>query len=490
MEEGLALFVAEKPLEAAKVFEKGYAEHPYSAFLFNAGISYEKVGDKEQALAKYKEYMRVDPNSPDIADIRERVARLEGTGLPLQPGGVNKDAMRSLVVVETEPTGAPVRVFRPASDKAPEFRLHAENPEWTEVVATTSPTSLSLSVGRYQIVIDKFGEFNASDTELTVTPGHVHQFRANLSQGVFMAFLRVSSNVKGAHLYLDDPAKTKPEWGTTPYGELVAGGEHDLLIEKPGFEPVRTKVSLDAGQRKELEVTLSRVDHGFIRLQADVDEVSVSLDGKPAGQWRRGEPPLDIPAPAGPHTLTISAEDRKDFEGVVTVPKGQVLPVQAKMIPKYPRGTAWTQAVLAGVCIGSGIYLGLESERLAEDLDRDRRRGVLDADDSRLTKGFWFAVGADVGFGAGAVLGALSTWNFIKDPLPESSIDELSLQEFDDPLAGPVVDENAPPAPPKPAARLNSETRRRSGTPPTGLRVEVFPTASSDMAGIAIGGSF
>ena len=68
MEQGLALFVAEKPGEAAKVFEEGYAEHPYSAFLFNAGVCYEKIGKNEAALAKYQEYMRIDPNSPDIAE--------------------------------------------------------------------------------------------------------------------------------------------------------------------------------------------------------------------------------------------------------------------------------------------------------------------------------------------------------------------------------------------------------------------------------------
>lgn len=482
MEEGLGLFVAEKPLEAAAVFERGYAEHPYSAFLFNAGICYEKVGNKQKALAKYQEYMRVDPNSPDIADIRQRVARLEGQGT-ITPGGVNKDAMQSLVVVETEPSGAPVRVFRPLSDKAPKFVRGGANPDWTEIATTTSPTSLSLSVGRYQILIDEYRDFNASDTELVVTPGHVHQFRANLSQGVFMAFLRISSNVRGAHLYLDDPNKAKPEWGTTPYGELVAGGEHDVVVEKPGFQPVRTKISLQPGERKELEVSLVRVDHGFIRLQADVDDVAVSLDGKPVGRWKRGDPPLDIPASAGPHALVVTAEDRKDFEGQVTVPKGQVLPIDVKMIPTYPRGTAWTQAVLAGVCIGTGIYLGLESERLKEDLDRDRQRGVLDTDDSRISKGFWFAVGADVGFGAGAVLGALSTWNFIKDPLPESSHEEHALVEFDDPLALPA--QPAAPKTPPPAARIERRAPRE-----TGVRLQLFPVASEDVAGIAIGGSF
>jgi tetratricopeptide (TPR) repeat protein len=484
MEEGLALFVAEKPLEAAKVFEQGYQEHPYSAFLFNAGICYEKIGKNDEALAKYKEYMRIDPNSPDIADIRSRVAKLEGTA-PAESGPVKKDEMRSLVVVESDPTGAPVRVFRPTRDDAPAYRRDSANPDWTEIVKTSAPTSLSLGVGRYQIVIDKFGDFNASDTELRVSPGHVHHFRANLSQGVFMAFLRVSGNVKGAHVYLNDAKKAKPEWGSTPYGELVPGGEHEVLIEKPGFQPIVTKVLLDPGQRKELEVSMVRVDHGIIRLDADVDQVSVTLDGKPVGSWSRGQPGLEIPAPAGRHALVVSSEDRKDFEGEVTVPKGQVLPVRVTMIPKFPRGTAWTQAVLSGACLGAGIYFGLESERLQKEADADRQRGVLDADDSRLSTGYWFAIGADVGFGASAVLGGLSVWNFVRDPLPESSHEESALEEFNDPLSQPAVAApKAPASPPKATRRPARESER-----PT-VEWHVLPTAAPDVAGISIGGTF
>jgi hypothetical protein len=487
MEEGLALFVGEKPLEAAAVFEKGYQEHPYSAFLFNAGICYENVGKKQEALAKYKQYMQVDPNSPDIAEVRVRVARLEGTGAPPLAEKVNKDEMRSLVVVESDPPGAPVRVFRPARDNSPAYKRDQPNPDWTEIAKTDAPTSLSLGVGRYQIVIDKFREFNASDTELRVSPGHVHHFRANLSQGVFMAFLRVASNVKGAHIYLDDPTKKKPEWGTTPYGELVGGGEHDVLIERPGFQPLRTKVSLDAGQRKELEVTMVRVDHGIIRVEADVSPITVTLDGKAAGSWSEGQPALDVQAIAGSHTLVVSAEGRKDFEGQITVPQGQVIPVHVTMIPKFPRGTAWTQAILAGVCLGGGIYFGLESERLKEEVDRDRQRGVLDADDGRLSTGYWFAIGADVGFGAGAVLGALSTWNFVRDPLPESSHKESALLEFDDPLAQPPATPKKL-APAASAAKTKPRGPRQSEQP--AVNWQVFPAASPDVAGISIGGSF
>lgn len=508
MEDGLALFVGGDPAGAAKIFEAGYADHPYSAFLFNAGVCFEKLGKNEEALAKYREYMRIDPDAPDVDEVRRRVARLEGAlqatvpgsappPPPPPPGDVGSESMRSLVVVESEPAGAPVRVFRPSSENAPPFKRGQANPEWAEIVTTTAPTSISLRVGLYHIVIDKFAEYNASDTQLRVSPGHVHHFKANLSQGVFMAFLRVSSNVKGAHIWLDDPSKNKPEWGTTPYGELVTAGPHDVLIEAPGFQPLRTRVELQSGERKEIEVKMARVDYGFLRVSANLHvdpelidsretpDVQILIDGRQGGTWRKGQPPVDVRASAGIHRVEVSADGYKDFVGDITVPKGQVLPITVKMIPRYPRGGAWTQAVLASGLIGAGVYFGLESEDLKDQLKAERGRGTLEAGDSRITRGRWYAIGADVGFAAGGVLAAFATWNFIKDPLPESSQKSGQPLEFEDPMAR------------RPAARLFPAQPQRVATTHAGSRalvdshrLVVSPAISGDLAGLFFGGSF
>ncbi len=519
MEDGLAQFVGGDPAGAAKIFEDGYKEYPYSAFLFNAGVCYEKLQRHQDALAKYQQYMQVDPEAPDIDEVRRRVARLEsilntgGTGAPAPPpppGDLGSENMRSLVVVESEPAGAPVRVYRPASESAPAFELGKENPQWTEIVTTQSPTSLSLGVGLYHIVVDKFEEYNPSDTKLRVSPGHVHHFKANLSQGVFMSFLRISSNVKGAHIWLDDTQQEKPEWGTTPYGELVAAGAHEVLVEAPGFQPLRTQVELQSGERKEIEVKLARVNYGFLRVDADlfvdreqglgyekeVPNVYVSIDGKQMGYWRKGQKPVDVKASSGPHQVVISAEGYKDYEGQINVPKGQVLPIHVSMIPKYPRGGAWTQAVLAAGFLGAGIYLGVESDNIKDQLEAERQRGALQSDDSRITKGRWFAVGADVGFAAGAVLGGLATWNFLKDPLPESSYKADDPVEFPDPLKKlPTSQNERSPSDARRALLLRGLQGPRplpsfKPAEPATVDLSVTPTISGDAASLFIGGRF
>jgi hypothetical protein len=299
------------------------------------------------------------------------------------------------------------------------------------VGSAASPTDVTLDVGRYHVVVEKFQDFNVSETDIDVLPGHVHHFKANLSQGAFMAFLRVSSNVRDASVHLDDPGKKRPAWGLTPHGELVPSGQHALLVEAPGYEARTASVELKHGEQRELSVELVRVGYGYLRVHSKAPSINVTVDGASKGSHRSGEAPLAIRLTSGPHRLLVTSDGRKTFEGTVEVPRGQVQPVEVSMIPKYPRGAAWTEAIIGGVCLGAGIYLGTESDRNYDELEADRRAGVLAPDDSRASNGKWFAVGANAGFALAAVLGGLATYSFIKDPLPESSIRLEKRTEFD-----------------------------------------------------------
>jgi len=326
MEKGQVLYLKGDHAAAAQVFEDGYKSYPYSAFLFNAGVCYQKLNDFDRALEKFREYLRVDPNAPDAAKVNERIAALEAARSALDAGvpeagaledagdagdsdaGVpeagapppplppivpdDENAMKSLVVIETEPEGAPLKLYARTSASAAPFRVGAENPGWTEVQSTRSPANLTLAVGRYHLVVEKFRDFNVSETDIDVQPGHVLHFKANLSQGAFMAFLRVVSNVPGAYIYLDDVNKKKPVWGTTPQGELVAHGQHKVLVEAPGFEPLLTDVTLKHGEQKELQVKLVRVGYGFLRIHSNALEIDIEIDMDEPGLRRRDFPEI------------------------------------------------------------------------------------------------------------------------------------------------------------------------------------------------------
>jgi hypothetical protein len=301
-----------------------------------------------------------------------------------------------------------------------------------------------------------------------------------------MAFLRVSANVKGAYVWLDDKKKERPFWGTTPHGELVSAGPHEVLVEAPGFEPLLAPVTVNHGEQKEMEVAMVRVNYGFLRIDSNAPEVKVRIDEQPKGVWKAGTDPLDVQSASGPHKLTVISEGRKTYEAVVNVPRGQVLPVHVKMIPKYPRGAAWTQAVIGAAFIGAGAYFGSESNKVYNQLDDDRKAGRLEADDSRATKGRWFAAGADAGFVVGGVLGILATYNFIKDPLPESSIRSDKPVEFEDPRKSQPVAELPRRAPRNAVA----EKRPRELAPLLAAPKVSVGAVAPDAAGLLIGGKF
>src|SRR5688500_7672132 len=131
MEKGQGLYLAGNYQGAADVFEGGFKQYPYSAFLFNAGVCYQKLGDADRALGKFRDYVKVDPGAPDLDKVNQRISALEaargapapalggsggsggtgGTGGEMSAGGAatptpvapqldDDSAMRSLVVVE------------------------------------------------------------------------------------------------------------------------------------------------------------------------------------------------------------------------------------------------------------------------------------------------------------------------------------------------------------------------------------------------------
>ena len=515
MERGQELYVGGNLEAAAEVFDTSYEKYRFPAFLFNAGLCHQKLGRIEEATQRFQAYLSANPTAPDADRVRARIAALEaaaqasqptpptaetgpgdastetGTGegeaVPAAPSptsaGVaeqpDSDVMKSVVLVETEPSGAPVILYAPRSDSARQFVLGANNPDWVEVAAMRAPANLTLDVGRYQVVVGKYRDFNTATQQIEVTPGRVLQFVANLSQGTFMSFLRVSANVRGAYVYLDDADKRKPEWGFAPHSELVSAGKHSLLVEAPGFEPYFAEFELKQGEQRFVEVKLSRVGYGILRIDADAPEVSVKVEEVPVGIWRSGQPPLQVKLAAGPKQIEVSGKGRKTFRGTVDIPQGQALPVHAEMIPTYPRGAAWTQAAIGTAFVGTSVWLGVESNRLHSELEQDRRAGVLDQADKRILRGKLFAIGADAGFAVGGVLGILATYNFIRDPLPESNLDVNSPVEFDAPVPEAPRSRETPPS-------VGKATSRRSRRVP----IVVGANASEFGGCLLLGGRF
>lgn len=432
MEEGQALYSQKKYAEAAAAFQRAYAVEPYGAFLFNEAVCYEKLGEEDRAILTFQRYLTTEPNAPDATDVKDRVKRLEAqreakkAGQKLEDKPQKEDVIKSLILVESDPPGAPAEVWEREKPAAPSFRVGEANEGWRRIKKGTTPLAATVLPGKYHVVVEKWQTYNATETNIDVVPGGVHLFKANLSQGAFMGFLRVGSSVAGAKIYLDDADEP---WGTVPHGELVKQGKHTLRIEAPGYDDYEEVVDIEVGKDKELKVELQRVSYGYLLVDGNAPRMVVKIDGQERGVATE-EAPLKIKEKAGKHRITIQADDKKTYEGEVDVPLGQSREVHAVMVSKPARGHAWVAAVLGTVSLGTGIYLGVKSNQVHSDLKADRAAGRLAEDDDRASRGKVYAYGSNAGFALAGVFGILATVEFIRDPLPPSGMSMEEPQDF------------------------------------------------------------
>ena len=114
-----------------------------------------------------------------------------------------------------------------------------------------------------------------------------------------MAFLRVTSPIPGARIYVDDPPPhKKPPWGRTPHEGLVGVGDHRIWIAKNGFETSSRTFSVAHGEEREELVDLVRVKNGTVRFEGNALSIEVQVDGEPVGTYHAGAP-LEVKLSAG-----------------------------------------------------------------------------------------------------------------------------------------------------------------------------------------------
>jgi len=126
---------------------------------------------------------------------------------------------------------------------------------------------------------------------------------------------------------------------------------------------------------------------------------------------------------------------------MVEIFPGQRTPVRVRLLPAVPRGSAWTTLLIGLALAGAGGYFAYETDRIESELAADRAAGILASDDPRIDRGFYYSLAANGGFGLGGLMGLMSMYLFIRDPLPDSEgfiLDPLDWgyedEEEEDPL--------------------------------------------------------
>ena len=376
--------------------------------------------------------------------------------------------IRSQVVVESDPPGAPLTVYLRKSGASP-FVAGAPNPGWQKVVENEkTPYDVALQTGAYHLVLDAFRDLKRSETDLELKPGRVYNFKANLSQGAFLGFLRVTSPIEGARIHVDDPPPfAKGTWGRAPHGDLLEPGEHHVWIEASGYETATRAVTVERGMTVEVAAPLERVRHGFLLVDANADEVSVKVDGVPYAAYSALGDPLKIRLPAGPHQIELDASGRKTFTGEVIVPRGQEIAVHGRLAFKPPRSNAVLSGTLAvGAGVGAVVLFRQPSYELREGLDFPGLPRVAPTGTQP-----WFRIGGFVSLGVSGLLVLATGYSLINDPNPPSNAQIEKPREID--------------ADPRTRGVLAPATKK------TGFRLDgVTPEVCAQGGGLEIRGSF
>jgi hypothetical protein len=427
MERGQALYGAQRYIEAAEEFLRAYESQPFSAFLYNAGVAYEKVDDPGRAADYFARFLQTDPQASNASKLSSRIERLRGlarareaeqaatsSGATLAEltearaqlaevqgqlaalGG--RDAFKSLLSVTSTPSDAEVVVKSAGGDEL--YRGRGDH--FTQ----------TLDPGSY-IVEVTHPRYTAISAPITVAPAVVNVVLAELSQGQFLGFLRVQTDVPGANVFVDD--RGPGALGRTPFQNAVKVGKHHLWIEKAGYEPVERDVTVGVGDEPLVKVNLERVEYGRIRVVANEPSAEVFVDGK-----RIGRAPVETDVHHGEHRVKVSAEGMKVWQEKVLVQRGQATPLRVRLRPKVGRAGAWVTAGIAAGVLGASIAVAVVGKGLQDDLKADRKAGTLRSDDDRADRGRFMWIGADAGFGVAAGLAGLATFYFLRDPLPDS----------------------------------------------------------------------
>jgi len=422
MERGQAMYLQARFEEAAAEFEAAYEAQPFSAFLFNAGAALERAGQAARAAEFFEQYVTRDPDAADAEAVRARIVRLRGaasTGAeptptpPEQMPEAVPDEFKSLVSVRTTPEGATVRVMNGA----------------TEVTSGPAPFAHTLDAGRYTLRIEH-PDFQTVEQGIRVEPGKVYVVIVEMSQGEFLGYLRIVTNVPGAQVFIDD--REQGSRGQTPFEAPIATGAHTIWIERPGYRTEETQAEVNIGEDVTVRLDLTRVDFGRLRVVSNITGARVVVDDQ-----LMGTVPYEGELGSGPHRLSIQSDGMKAFETPIDIRPGQLTPVRARLRPDVGRGGAYVSAVFSALFLGAGIGLGVVGLDLSNQIQLERDAGTLAADDARLDQGLFLYIGADAGFGLSLIVGILSLYYFVYDPLPPS---EGSVQESRDWAFAPIVD--------------------------------------------------
>ena len=410
-EEAQSLYTKDQFADAAAKFMVAFDKKPFSSFLFNAAVAYEKARQLEKAVETFQRYLSVDPQARDAVDVKARIDALKavlspppveagkaaGEKAPVQvlPAIVTK----GLVLIESKPTGASVYLDDPAKG-----------------LFATTPWQGSLEPKPVKLIFEAKG-FKRETREINPRSDKILELYISMSEEHFLGWIEVVSNVPGAEVFID--RQEIGALGRTPYTGHLKPGKHTLWLQRTGYETARKEIDVGPGTATTHTINLEVIAFGTLKAGTKASEGGkLFVDGAQVCVL-----PCEQQLKPGDHALQVQMEGMENYDGKLTVSRADVTAMDLGYSPKPGRAKAWVEAVASAGLVAGGIVLGVKGNQVKDQISNDVKdpTKLINSTDSRTTTGKYYYIGADVCFGLGLVTAALATWNFLEAGPPSTA---------------------------------------------------------------------
>lgn len=406
-DEAQVLYTKDQYDEAAAKFMSAFDKKPFSSFLFNAAVAFERARKFDRAVEQYERYLQIDPQARDAVDVKGRIDSLKaalaqpatGPAVEVPAKVLPVIATKGLVIIESKPPGANVYIN-----------------DTTQGVFATTPWQGSLEPKPVRLIFESKG-FKRETREIVPRSDKIIELYIAMSEEHFLGWIEIVSNVPGADVFID--RQDIGAIGRTPYSGHLKPGKHKIWVAKAGFEGSSKEVEVQPGTATTHQINLDMVGYGTLRATNKVNEGGkLFVDGKEACVL-----PCEQQLKPGEHTLQVRKAGMENYDGRLVVNRAELTQMDLTYSPKPSRATAWTEAVLSAGFFAGGIYLGLKGNQIKDEINKDLKdpNKLVSSKDSRKTTGKIYYIGADVCIGLGIVTAALATWNFLESGPPSTA---------------------------------------------------------------------
>jgi len=396
--------------EAAMKFLEAYDSKPLAAFLFNAGVAYEKAKNLGQAIELFKRYLRENPSATDKAKLAKRIAGLEqilnptpepspnpdnpgGQPPPTKPPVLENIETRGIVNVETKPPGA---------------KIYLDNKRTGSL--GNAPWSASLE-GEHTLIIEAKG-FKPETKRIAPSSDKIIEIYIALSKEDYLGYLEITSNVPKADIYLDN--REKGSVGRTPYTGFLKPGKHKMWVERDGYEPLEKDIEIKAGKAHEQALKLEPIGYGWVEVRAPgLVGGALYIDGK-----KTCVVPCKAPIDPGKRRISVRKGGKKTYSQKLDVVAATSTTFKVALANKPSRFDAYLALFASAGFIGGGIYFGMKSADAYDSLNSDIKSlngPPVSSNDPRYDEGKLNAYIADGMFALAGVTGLLGTYYLFRD---------------------------------------------------------------------------